>query len=203
MRMLTCLLTAAVAVVVASVPAGAVEITFSDCVDAQANCPASVNDVFISGSGGGHSYSHDITSEGFSAVTDTITFAQIVIDLSDDGGAGDGAEQLDIFLVDSTFAGGEKKISAANQNAGVNFTYLFLAADVAALLDGVIGVRLANQATSGGPSPNFGDFFFEDSLLTVRVERTDSVPIPGPTSAVLLGAAMLTLAGLMRRRVHG
>jgi len=78
--------------------------------------------------------------------------------------------------------------------------------NLATLLDdGLLNVTLRNDGTTSGPQDLRSDFYFLDSTLSVRVDRTlgtlqGTLQVPLPTTLALLGIGLAGLGWAQRRR---
>jgi hypothetical protein len=140
------------------------------------------------------SWTHDILDSGF-LPTDVVTGAQVELTLWDDGGPKDANEKLSLTV----------DLVSLLHNADANHDTTVILSDLSALSDGVLAVVLGALD---------GDFFFGGSTLTVWVEHSDapssgptegdSAPTsaaPGPPTLLALGAGLLLIGGLRRRRL--
>ncbi|MBI2527454.1 MAG: hypothetical protein HYV93_15895 [Candidatus Rokubacteria bacterium] len=141
----------------------------------------------------GHSFDYDLSS--VLGGGDTITGAQLLLDLWDDKGRSDGSEKINIAL------DGVLLFHNADVQHDVRIELSDLS-DLSLLDDGRLGVTLTARR---------GDFFFGGSTLTLSVESGGplassvgalangaTAPAPAPAPLVLLGLGLTVLA--WRRR---
>ncbi|MGE5526623.1 MAG: hypothetical protein ACM3SS_23135 [Rhodospirillaceae bacterium] len=177
--------------------AGAVPMTFSDCVAGNppaeqtlAACAGSTSNLYLSSRGATTlSYTHDLTDDGF-LTTDTILSAALTIDFNDDGDVQNESVNIYIdFNGNGSFADGGEQVASNFDPAAGNFscTGNCSALLANALADGITAIRLSVGAVGGVTA----DFYFSDSLLTVDVDRTAAVQrLPEPGTLALLGGIL-------------
>jgi hypothetical protein len=144
-------------------------------------------------------FTHDLTTEGFDPLTDTLTDATLSLYFSDDGDP--SAEKVDITL-DDLWSFNNETITSGTGSTRFTFNVNLLVAP-----DGTMNVSLTRQS---------GTFSFGRSVLNADVERaevltdtetetppeteTDTVQAPEPAPFLLLSVAMLGAAGVRRWR---
>jgi hypothetical protein len=134
---------------------------------------------YLSNSGTSNfTFTHNILDNGFVSATDDITSADLYILLNDD--LDQASENVRIKLDNVTVA----------QSMEVDYAlYHFIVNSVMLQTDGMLTVNLNVLS---------GDFYFGGSALQVDANRAPAVP--EPTSMAMLGAGLVGLGLLARRR---
>ena len=174
----------------APVVTSAAPVTYTDIVPGSHTCisadaPAACNGTGGATSVGSTQFTFDITDDGF-VPGSLITSAEITLDLSDDGGSGDGSEKITLSLDGSSLTYTDN----ANHQAVITLS------DFTLLADGKILVVVLGAST--------GDYFFDGAKLTVVDDpdagsETSAAAVPAPAALLILGAG--ALAAACRRRV--
>lgn len=159
----------------------ATPVTFSDVWN-----PA--DDVKITDGGAIYTFTHNINDNGFNSATDLITSADIDISLRDDEGdiwwLG-GSEETVRIRLDNVTQGNAFEVNTAVYSFNVMTQFL--------QTDGSLVVTLEARS---------GDFYFKDSRLDVKADRTAPVAaVPEPGSMALMGLGMLGLGFAARRKI--
>lgn len=142
-------------------------------------------------------YTHDLTTDGYRPGVDTIYGASLTVWLYDDNVFGDNkwlgdANEAVKFNFDSTGWSTSTEVNGIGANLGwfddffehaLSFNSL-----VGLLSDGFLDVALKSSG---------GDFKFDKSLL---VAYGSSAKVPEPATVALLGAGLLGMALIQRRR---
>ena len=144
-------------------------------------------------------FTHDLATEGFDSLTDTLTDATLSLYLADDGDP--SAEKVDIAL-DDLWSFNNETITSGTGSTRFTFNVELLVAP-----DGTLNVSLTRQN---------GTFYFGRSVLYAEVERdeeltetepetepeteTDTAQAPEPAPFLLLSFAVLGGAGVRRWR---
>lgn len=132
--------------------------------------------------GNRYSYLHSIIEEGFDPGQDIVCWYDLAIGLEDDENA-DGWEFAWINLpgiISDTIV----EVDHSDANIGIS-----LAGILSLNANGTLRVEITSL---------LGDFFLVDSTLTAYGQ--ESMPIPIPPPALLLGTGLIGLLGLMRPR---
>lgn len=137
-----------------------------------------------------YSFTQSILSQGFNTATDTITAVSLELFLHDDGGPGDRAEKVDIYL--------DNQLVSDKFQVNGSFVYDFIS-PFTAMTDGELVSKLIDSRIGNGNGSYIGDFYFGESVLTVTVERfepqaiarlaVNDVPEPATFSLAALALA--------------
>jgi hypothetical protein len=129
------------------------------------------------------SYTHSLIEAGFDPDQDVVCWYDLAIGIEDDSYT-DGWEIAWINLP-GIFSDTIIEVDHSDVNIGIS-----LAGVLSLNIDGTLGVEITSL---------LGDFLLVDS--TLRAYGHDSMPIPIPAPALLLGTGLIGLLGLRRRRV--
>jgi hypothetical protein len=146
-------------------------------------------------------FTHDLATDGFDPLTDTVTGATLSLYFEDDGDP--SAEKVDIML-DDVWAYNNETITSGTGSTRFTFNVALLVAP-----DGTMTVSLTRQN---------GTFYFGRSILNADADRaavltdpvdpvdpvdpadSESAQVPEPAPFLLLGIAVLGAAGVRRWR---
>ena len=161
--------------------APAASITFTDSTPSghlcmSASAPAACDGGAVST--GTYTFTFDITDSGF-VLGSLITSAELVLDLVDDGGSGEGSEKIGLLLDGTSIPYTEN----ANHDAVITLS------DFTSLADGKLEMIL---------SATTGDFFLDGARLTVVADPTLAAAVPAPAALLVLAAGLVGTA--WRRR---
>lgn len=187
----------AIPLLAAMASANAIPITFIDAYDPVAG----TGNLWFGTTASGvstHSFTHDITDNGYNADYDTITGVSIALSFLDDN---DVAAESVTFTFDGVGFGTVVLASGTTIGITTFSNSTTPALSTSSLLDGLLTVKLDLAGTTGGAAGGRSDFFFVGSTLTVNAERaTPQSAVPEPATVLLFGLGLLGLGWSLRRK---
>ncbi len=142
--------------------------------------------------GESYSYIHNLTDDGYNTIFggDIISDYTLTLELYDDGGFFDGFE---LAFVDQPGIFGDGFYNFSGTSTDFGFSILGL---VSLNLFGVLDVTIQSIETPFGQD----DFYIDSSTLVANGWTHDHVPVPEPSTVLLMGLGLAGVVGLRKRR---